>query len=92
MKRGSDSLPDKISGVNGTVLTIPDVLESDQGLYYCIVTNEWGRSVESDNINFTAYGMLTCKYTVPCSTKIKLCTVYLEFGKFSVVAISLYAF
>ena len=60
-KRGSHSLPDKISGVNGTVLTIPYVLESDEGLYYCIVTNEWSRSVESDNINFTVYGMLTCK-------------------------------
>ena len=51
------------------MLTIPRVLESDEGLYYCIVTNEWNRSVESDNINFTVYGMLTCKYTAAYSAK-----------------------
>ena len=56
-KRGSDSLPNKVSGVNGTVLTIPNVLESDNGMYYCIVTNEWDRSVESNDVNFTVYGM-----------------------------------
>ena len=49
-KKSNNSLPNKVSGVNGTVLTIPDVLESDEGLYYCIVINEWDRSVESDNI------------------------------------------
>ena len=58
-KRGSDSLPDKVSDVNGKVLIIPNVLESDEGQYYCIVTNEWGRSVESDNVTLTTYGMLT---------------------------------
>ena len=56
-KRGSDTLPDKVSGVNGTVLTIPNVLKSDEGQYYCIVTNEWGRSVESDDVILTVYGM-----------------------------------
>jgi len=62
-KRGSDRLPDKVSGVNGTVLTIPNVLESDNGQYYCIVTNEWNRSMESNNVTLTAYGMLTCIVT-----------------------------
>ena len=57
-KRGSDSLPDKVSGVNEEVLTIPNVLESDEGQYYCIVTNEWSRSVESDNVSLTTYGTL----------------------------------
>ena len=62
-KRGSDSLiPDKVSGVNETVLTIPNVLESDEGQYYCIVTNEWGRSVESNNGNLTFSGMLYFEY------------------------------
>ena len=56
-KRDSDSLPDKVSGVNGTVLTIPNVTESDNGQYYCIVTNEWDRSIESNDVNFTVYGM-----------------------------------
>ena len=56
MKRGSDGLPDKVSGVNGEVLTIPNVLESDEGQYYCIVTNEWDRFVESDDVTLTVYG------------------------------------
>ena len=56
-KRNSKSLPDKVSGVNREVLTIPNVLESDEGQYYCIVTNEWDRSVESNNITLTVYGM-----------------------------------
>ena len=40
-KRDSDSLPDKVLGVNEEVLIIP---ESDEGQYYCNVTNEWGTS------------------------------------------------
>ena len=56
-KRDSDSLPDKVSGINGTVLTIPNVTESDNGQYYCIVTNEWDRSTESNDVNFIVYGM-----------------------------------
>ena len=56
-KRNSNSLPDKVSEVNGTVLTIPDCNKSDEGQYYCIVTNEWNRSVESDNANLTVFGM-----------------------------------
>ena len=57
MKRGSSHLPDKVLGVNGTMLTIPNVTESDEGQYYCTVTNEWDRSVESNDVNFTVYGM-----------------------------------
>ena len=57
-KRGSNGLPDKASGSNGTVLTIPNVLESDEGQYYCTITNEWGRSVKSDDVTLTVYGML----------------------------------
>ena len=60
-KRNSDSFPDKVSGVNGEVLTIPNVLESDEGQYYCIITNEWGTSVESDNVTLTTYGKLIIK-------------------------------
>ena len=55
-KRGSDNFPDKVSNVNREVLTIPDVLESDEGQYYCIATNEWGRSVQSNDITLTVYG------------------------------------
>ena len=58
-KRGSNSLSYKVSGIDGTVLTIPDVLESDEGQYYCIVTNEWDRSVKSGNITLLVQGMFT---------------------------------
>ena len=55
-KRGSNSLPNKVSSINGTVLTIPNFLESDEGQYYCIVTNEWDRSVKSNNITLILEG------------------------------------
>ena len=56
-KRNSKSLPNKLSGVNGEVLTIPNVLESDEGQYYCIVTNEWDRRVWSNNVTLSIFGM-----------------------------------
>jgi len=45
-----------VSGVNGTVLTISKVAESDEGQYYCIVTNEWNKSLESNDVTLTIYG------------------------------------
>ena len=56
-KRGSNSLPNKVSGVDGPTLTIPNLIESDEGRYYCTVTNEWGRSVKSDNIILIVEGI-----------------------------------
>jgi len=56
-KRGFDRLSDKVSGVDGTVLTIPNLVKSDEGQYYCIVTNEWNRSVESNDVTLTVEGM-----------------------------------
>ena len=56
-KRDSSSLPNKVSGVNGRVLTIPNANESDSGLYYCTVTNEWDRSLESANVLLIVFGM-----------------------------------
>ena len=55
-KRGGD-LPDKVSGVNREILTIPNVIESDEGQYYCIVSNEWGRSVESNDATLIVQGV-----------------------------------
>ena len=54
-KRDGD-LPDKALDINGEVLTIPNVIESDEGQYYCIVSNEWGRSVESNDGSLTVEG------------------------------------
>ena len=55
-KRGSNSLPHKVSGVNEATLIIPNLIASDGGQYHCIVTNEWGNSVESDNVILTVEG------------------------------------
>ena len=46
---GSDSLPDTASGGNSTQLTITSIGPSDSGVYYCIVMNQWGNVVQSDN-------------------------------------------
>ena len=52
-KRGRRSFPNKVSGVNGAVLTIPNLAESDEGVYFCTVTNQWGNNVRSENVNLT---------------------------------------
>ena len=57
-KRGNRNLRSKVSGVNGTELMIPNSLKTDEGQYYCTVTNEWGRSVESNDVTLTVVGML----------------------------------
>ena len=62
MKRDSDSVSDKVSGVNGSVLSIPNVLESDGGSYYCIVTNEWGRMAMSNDVILSIFGMFSISY------------------------------
>lgn len=56
-KRGSNSFPNKVLGINGKVLTIPNVQESDEGSHYCIVSNEWGRSESSNNVILSVFGM-----------------------------------
>jgi len=61
-KRDSDSLPDKVSGSNKTVLKIPNVLDSDEGQYYCVVTNEWSRSAKSNYVTLSIFGWLKFMY------------------------------
>ena len=60
-KRGSN-IPDKVSGVNETVLAIPNLAKSDGGKYFCIVTNEWGRKVKSNDVMLSVEG--TCIYII----------------------------
>ena len=55
-KRRGTSLPNKVSGVNGEVLTIPNLIKSDEGVYYCTVTNEWGNSERSGDITLGIKG------------------------------------
>ena len=57
-KRDSNSLPSKVLGINEEVLTIPNVTSSDEGQYYCTVTNEWDSSVVSDDVTLSIFGML----------------------------------
>ena len=57
MKRDSSSLPNKVSGANGAVLTIPNLVESDEGKYYCTVTNQWDNSVSTDDVTLKVEGM-----------------------------------
>ena len=57
-KRDSNSLPSKVLGVNEQNLTIPNVTSSDEGQYYCTVTNEWDSSVDSNDVTLSIFGML----------------------------------
>ena len=47
-KNGGRRFPKKVSDINGAVLTIPNLVKSDEGMYRCTVTNEWGNSGRSD--------------------------------------------
>ena len=55
---------DTVSEANGAVLIIPNVTESDGGQYYCIVMNEWGRSVETEIVSLAVFGMFIIIYNV----------------------------
>ena len=55
-KNGRNRLPNKISGHNNTMLTIPNLMEDDEGQYYCSVTNEWDNSVRSEYVTLTVQG------------------------------------
>ena len=48
-KVGSDSLPNTANGENSANLTITLITQTDGGMYYCIVMNQWGNRVQSDN-------------------------------------------
>ena len=48
-KVGNDSLPNTASRGNSTRLTITSISPYDSGMYYCIVMNQWGNMVQSDN-------------------------------------------
>ena len=61
-KRNNGNIPDKVLGVNNAMLVIPDLRVSDKGHYYCTVTNEWGSSMESDNISLYIEGRYLILY------------------------------
>ena len=47
IKFGSNSLPSSASGGNTPHLHFTSVTQSDGGLYYCVVANQWGNRVTS---------------------------------------------
>ena len=55
-KKGKNKLPDKVLGYTSTMLTIPNLMEADEGQYYCTVTNEWGNSARSEDVTLTVQG------------------------------------
>jgi len=66
-KRDINKLPNKVlvvSDENRTTLIIPKLNQSDEGLYYCVVTNMWNRRVESNNVTLNIYGMLVAIITI----------------------------
>ena len=58
-KNGKSKLPNKVIGHKSTMLTIPNLKKSDEGEYYCTVTNEWGNSVKSGYVTLTVQGNKT---------------------------------
>ena len=58
-KNDKNKLSDRAIGHNSTKLTIPNLKKSDEGEYYCTVTNEWGNSVKSGYITLTVQGNKT---------------------------------
>ena len=66
-KVGSDSLPDTAGGVNSANFTITSITPSDGGMYYCIVMNQWGNMVQSDNAAVNVLCELTCTVSI-CSS------------------------
>ena len=57
-KRNANRLPEKVLGEDTPVLRIPNLDKSDEGLYYCIVTNTLNISAVSTNVTLTVYGRL----------------------------------
>ena len=55
-KRGNSGLPDEVLASNKIVLVISNLSKPDEGDYYCTVTNEWNRTVESNVINLHVKG------------------------------------
>ena len=85
-KRGVDILPGKVLGQNTTVLIIPNMEESDEGQYYCNVTNEWGKRLTSNNVTLRFYGtyvgisdvcVISCKLKVCSTMSVSIMLVYI---------------
>ena len=63
-KVGSDSLSDTASGENSANFTIILITPTDGGMYYCIVMNQWGKRVQSDNATVNVLCELMCTVSI----------------------------
>jgi len=59
-EKKSGQFSDRVRGINTATLTIHNVLEFDEGHYYCNVTNEWGNSIKTGDIILTVEGNNAC--------------------------------
>ena len=57
-KRSNGGLPDKVLLSDKHIIVISNLSLSDEGDYYCTVTNQWNRSVESNVINLSIKGKI----------------------------------
>ena len=52
-KRDSNLSPNRVIEKKTAQITISSVTSADDGLYYCVVTNQWGNMTESNNATVT---------------------------------------
>ena len=57
-RRDSTSLPDRANGGRNSNLEIRSVSTSDSGSYYCVVMNQWGNMIESNDATVTVWRKL----------------------------------
>ena len=55
-RRGETSLPTRVTGESTQSLKIHSVTSSDSGSYYCIVMNQWGNMVNSNEATVNVLG------------------------------------
>ena len=65
-RRDSTSLPDRANGEKTTNLMIRSVSTSDSGSYYCVVMNQWGGMMESNDATVTVWGK-SSYWIIPCN-------------------------
>jgi len=59
-KRGHDSLPTTAVGQYTAYLNITSAAPGDSGRFYCVVKNQWGSKLHSDDAALTVLGEYEC--------------------------------
>ena len=66
-KRGHDSLPSTAAGRYTAHFNITTVTPADSGLYYCVIKNQWGAKLHSDDAILNVLGELKFNGYCLCS-------------------------